>query len=239
MRGPSWLGHLNRPWCSGHQGAGGLALPNTLDSFEHAVQRGCQLIETDVQQTADGELILLHDETIATGEKQCSVAELTATALRAIPTYEHVPSLSAFLRLCHDRAIPLLDLKGAGFERVLAAAVWVSGIQRAIVCGGPLESLLAVHRDNEAVATSLTLDRNALRCLAQDKSAITRIPTDLVTVDHRELTEELVCSFHAAGIWVIAWTVDDPSTMRTLASWDVDGITTNRPDLFSWTVHRA
>ena len=239
MRGPSWLGHLSRPWCSGHQGAGGLALPNTLGSFEHAIQWGCQLIETDVQQTLDGELILLHDDAISLRGQRHSIASLPATTLRIIPGYENIPPLGAFLQLCQDRVIPMLDLKSSGFEHALATAARSSGVKRAIVCGGPLESLLAVHHDNEEFGTSLTLDRKTLQHLAQDKSAIARIPTHLVTVDHRGLTEELVCTFHTAGIWVIAWTVDHPSTMRTLANWGIDGITTNRPDLFSWTIRRA
>jgi len=31
---------------------------------------------------------------------------------------------------------------------------------------------------------------------------------------------------------VLAWTVDDLPRMRELLSWGVDGITSNRPDLF-------
>ena len=45
------------------------------------------------------------------------------------------------------------------------------------------------------------------------------------------LTAAIVGLFHAEGITVIAWTVDDPATMRGLVAIGVDGITTNRPDL--------
>ena len=49
-----------------HRGASGYAPENTLDAFQKAVEMGADGIELDVQMTKDGELVVIHDETILT-----------------------------------------------------------------------------------------------------------------------------------------------------------------------------
>ncbi|NJM38543.1 MAG: hypothetical protein HC845_12160 [Akkermansiaceae bacterium] len=50
--------------CIGHRGACGHAPENTLASIERAIALGCALTEVDVRRTADGALVLLHDESV-------------------------------------------------------------------------------------------------------------------------------------------------------------------------------
>ncbi|HEY8742061.1 MAG TPA: glycerophosphodiester phosphodiesterase [Chloroflexota bacterium] len=227
LRGPAWLQEIPRPIRSGHRGAAGLVAANTLRSYAEAVRLGCDLVEVDVQPTADGVLVLLHETDITVNGILRPVAALSLAELRrAAPD---VPTLAQALALLGDRAVPLLDLKGVGFEAQLGADVQQAGLQRAIVCGQPLSSLLATQRANPAVATSLTLDAHGLEGI--DDATVTAIPTDAVTVHYRRLTAAIVGLFHEQGITVIAWTVDDPATMRELVAIGVDGITSNRPDL--------
>ena len=47
-----------------HRGASGYVPENTLDAFQKAVEMGADGIELDVQMTKDGELVVIHDETI-------------------------------------------------------------------------------------------------------------------------------------------------------------------------------
>ena len=47
-----------------HRGASGYAPENTLESFELAIEQKADGIELDVQMTKDGELVVIHDETI-------------------------------------------------------------------------------------------------------------------------------------------------------------------------------
>lgn len=60
-RQPS-LGAMTSIWA--HRGASGDAPENTLAAFELAARQGADGIELDVQRTADGELVVCHDETI-------------------------------------------------------------------------------------------------------------------------------------------------------------------------------
>jgi len=144
LRGPAWLHEIPRPIRSGHRGAAGLVVANTLRSYAEAVRLGCDLVEVDVQPTSDGTLVLLHDNTITIDGMSRPVAALSLAELQqAAPD---VPTLAQALALLGDQAIPLLDLKGAGFEAQLGAAVQQAGVHRAIVCGQPLSSLLATQR---------------------------------------------------------------------------------------------
>ena len=230
-RGPAWLAGLRRPIRSGHRGAAGLAPANSLAGFRLALDLGCDLLEMDIQPAADGTIVLHHDEMMTVDGLAYPIAALTPAQLRALPGGAGLATLEEALALLDGRAAPLLDLKGVGFERRLAAVVRSAGVGRALVCGNPLSSLLATHAANPAIATSLTFDARALAAL--DAAAIAAIPTDAVTVDHRRLSAGLVARFHDAGLTVIAWTVDQPERMRALLDFGVDGITTNRPDLLA------
>ena len=48
----------------GHRGAMGYAPENTLSSFEEALRRGADLIEMDVQLSADNEVVVMHDTSV-------------------------------------------------------------------------------------------------------------------------------------------------------------------------------
>ena len=47
-----------------HRGASGYRPENTLEAFELAIRQGADGIELDVHTSADGELIVMHDETV-------------------------------------------------------------------------------------------------------------------------------------------------------------------------------
>ena len=227
-RGPAWLARIPRPIRSGHRGAAGLVAANTLASYEEAIRLGCDLVEMDVQPTADGVLVLHHDKEVQIDGTSRLVGALTLHELRTRGAGE-VPTLAEALDHLRDRAIPLLDLKGIGFEGQLGATVRRAGVRRAIVCGTPLASLQATHAANSDIATSLTLDGRELAVI--DEEAIAAVPTHAVTVSFRRLTAATIGLFHDQGITVIAWTVDAPAAMQDLVARGVDGITTNRPDV--------
>lgn len=58
---------------------------NTLAAFRSALELGCDMIETDVRRTSDGELVLIHDRsTLRTSGVDKNVDELTLAELREI-----------------------------------------------------------------------------------------------------------------------------------------------------------
>lgn len=88
-----------------HRGASGHAPENTMEAFRLAEEMGADGIELDVQMTKDGELIILHDETIervSDGKgwaKDMTLAELRQYNFnKTHPEYEHceIPTLEEF-----------------------------------------------------------------------------------------------------------------------------------------------
>lgn len=196
-----------------------------------AMKLGCYLVETDIRQTKDGRIVLFHDSSLRWNGKLHPIANLTLDELRAFPLPNdlYIPTLEEALPLFLDRAVPLLDIKEIGVEHTLAQLVAAAGVQQSIVCGEPLQSLLDVHAANPAIATSLTFSHRDLATL--DTPGLDAIPTDMVTIDVRGVSQPLIERLHERGVSVVVWTVDDADLMRTLLQWQVDGITTNRPDI--------
>src|SRR6185295_18251380 len=88
----------------GHRGAGGHAPENTLASIEKAIALQCNLTEVDVQRTADGSLILLHDERVdRTTNGTGPVAEMNLADVRKLDAGlgRNIPTLEETLKAAH------------------------------------------------------------------------------------------------------------------------------------------
>ncbi len=68
-----------------HRGFAARAPENTMAAFRQAAEFGCLWIETDVQLSADGVPVLIHDETVnRTTNGSGKVTDLTLRELRAL-----------------------------------------------------------------------------------------------------------------------------------------------------------
>jgi glycerophosphoryl diester phosphodiesterase len=60
-----------------------------------------------------------------------------------------------------------------------------------------------------------------------------RAGADAVMLQHRLVTESSVARAHAAGLPVLAWTVDEPADLERVVAAGVDGVITNDPRIFA------
>ncbi len=68
---------------TGHRGNRAAAPENTLESFENAIQLGCDFIETDVRMSSDGRMMLIHDaNTLRTCGEDWRIADTPSDILR-------------------------------------------------------------------------------------------------------------------------------------------------------------
>ncbi|TLQ50042.1 glycerophosphodiester phosphodiesterase [Lacticaseibacillus casei] len=80
----------------GHRGYPARFPENSLQGFEYACEHGIDGIETDVQMSADGQLVIMHDERVdRTTDGTGWIADLTRTQLKGmrLANGEHIPSL--------------------------------------------------------------------------------------------------------------------------------------------------
>ncbi len=73
------------PRIAGHRGAAGTMPENTLESFRRALEEGATFIEMDVHATRDGEIVVIHDDTVQrTTDGGGSVREMDLVELKRL-----------------------------------------------------------------------------------------------------------------------------------------------------------
>lgn len=237
-----------------HRGNSSVAPENTLAAFEAAWRSGAGAIELDVRLTADGHVVVIHDETLdATTDRVGALASTDLATVRAADaggwfspafTGQRVPTFGEVLGLLSARpGIDLLvELKGAW------TVEQVRGVTEPVVAAGLAERVLAQSFRPETVAALRTaapdlrrgllvreVDRDlADRC--RDLGVVACNPHGLLLVQHPDLVDRL----HAAGLQVMVWTLDEPEHWAVAVGLGVDAIITNRPDrLGGWLAARA
>lgn len=119
-----------------HRGAWHGAPENSLAAIERAIAIGANIVELDVRKSADGELFLMHDDTllrmagIDRDAESFTMAELQTIALREddggkdrAVTDQRIPTLKQALEIIRGRIFADLDLKDRGlFSEVAACA---------------------------------------------------------------------------------------------------------------------
>ena len=222
-----------------HRGFAARALENTLAAFRDAVELGVDMIEMDTHETADGEFIVFHDASLDPRTPPWSrltagdVHELTGGDGRA-PRLETCTAalprtpVDLEVKTCHEPARLVRHLA----RWPLAPGSVVSSFNATILrrlhearCPYPLFLNVTVGGD----LTVRESVRNA--CVAMVPRLAPRLAAG-VAVDDALVTRQLVRRFHHRGLRVFVWTVDDPARMERLAEWTIDGLVTNRPDLF-------
>ncbi len=128
-----------------HRGAWHGAPENSLAAIERAIAIGADIVEIDVRKSADGQLFLMHDDTllrmagIDRDAETFTMAELQAIALREddggadrATTDQRIPTLSQALEVIRGRIFADLDLKDrdlfpevAACARAMQATAWV------------------------------------------------------------------------------------------------------------------
>ncbi len=220
-----------------HRGASGYAPENTRAAFELAIDMGAGMIETDVQLTLDGELVLIHDDLVdRTSDGLGPVADHTLAELRDLdmgswfdPTFagERIMTLSEFSEAFLPRIPACLEIKDPLATAPLLDAIGQFGIgDRVHVTSFSWSALLPatmMHGDLVYGFLSRTFNDDIIRrCVARGIAQICP-PAD-------QVTPLLVERAHAAGLNVRAWGVRQREEVDRLFEAGADGATVNWPD---------
>ena len=221
-----------------HRGSSASAPENSLSALRQAIADGADWAEVDVQETADGVLVLLHDTDLKrVAGCDASVWELGFAEIRALdagswfsPAFagEPIASLAEALDLARGRLGLNLELKDNGHERRLPeAAVALIG-ERAPPGRGIITSTSpALLRRVRAAAPEIPIGL-VVTAPGQDAGDLR---LDLVSLDARLVTPERVRANRAAGLATHVWTVNDPAEMRRMIALGVDNLITDHPAL--------
>ena len=213
-----------------HRGAAGHAPENTLAALEVAIQLGVDMVEFDVQRSADGALVLFHDRTVdRTTNGEGSVESLPLTVLRGLDAGEgeRIPLLEEALACLNGRAGAMIELKVRGIAAEVRATVKATQFQSPLIYASFFHEELLTVRKLMPDAQTLALIEGAsihLTAFAIDaKATHVGLALDFVT-------PALVQALQAQGIKVFVYTVDEPENIARMKRLGVDGIISNFPD---------
>jgi glycerophosphoryl diester phosphodiesterase len=221
-----------------HRGSSAEAPENTLAAFRLAADQRTDFVELDVQESADGEVLVVHDsDLMKVGGDPTKIWDGTAAALRAVDigsfksrdfAAERVPTLAEALAVCKARCRVVVELKSYGhrqrLEERVAAIVEAAGMQDSCIFMS-LDHPMA--RRMKALRPSWRVGLLAAKAIGD----LTELGADFLAVEARMATRGFVRRAHAAGQDVYVWTVNDPARMLAALSHGVDGLITDDPAL--------
>jgi len=209
-----------RPVLLGHRGLPSVAAGNTRAAFLAAVEAGLDGIETDVQRTKDGVLVIHHDFVVG----MRLIADLTLAELREL--LPELVTLEELLQLLEPYPEFLLNLElksipgfedGRAHETADAVAAW-GGRERVWISSYDPVALLKVRERRPEIPLGYLF-----RVYDTSKMA-ELLGIEAVHPEHRLITPELASRWHRKAFGIGAWTVNDAQRARELASLGVDVI---------------
>ena len=236
------------PHLIAHRGGSDEAPENTYLAFQHAYDSGVRYLETDAQVTADGVVVLNHDETV----DRCydgygSIGDMTWDEIADLRNEagEQMPRLDEVLQLFPEYQInidaktdqvvdPLLETlrDQDAFGRTLVASFSEKRLARVRELADPeLTTSLgmgAVVRLMLAAETVSSADTWRVEGPGQSVRAV-QVPEKWRGI--RVVNPRLIATAHSAGIAVHVWTINEADHMVRLLDWGVDGIITDRPTM--------
>ncbi|ARH90693.1 MULTISPECIES: glycerophosphodiester phosphodiesterase [Streptomyces] len=260
--------HGRTPETVAHRGASSYAPENTLASIDAAARLGFDWVENDVQRTKDGELVILHDNSLArtTNVKKIfpdrspwNVSDFTLKEIEKLdagswfgPKFagERVPTLEDYMDEVEDNDQSLLmELKSPelypGIElqtlRELRHAGWLDRDHvkhRLIIQSFNADAIKTVHELRPDLKTGF-LGNPSVADLPKFAKYC-----DQINPVHTAVTPQYVAAVHALKgphrqpLDLYTWTVDDAATAVKVAGLGVDGIITNKPDVVRAALER-
>lgn len=253
-----------RPLFFAHRGGSLLRPENTMPAFENGMSFGADALELDIQQSSDGELVVMHDPTLdRTTSGSGLVAKYTLDELRRFDagytfttdngaTFPYrgqgitIPTLrEVFERFPNTRIN--IDLKESTPEqekRFWALIQEFEAEDRLCVGSFTYVEIARFRRlTGGLVATSASRPevRNFLIAAVSHTTSWLRPAYDALQVPDvygaiRIVSRTTVEAAHRLGLEVHVWTVDERAHMQALLALGVDGLMTDRPDVLAETL---
>lgn len=226
-----------------HRGASAYMPENSLPAFALAREMGAVHYELDVHMTRDHFVVVHHDYTLhIPSGREVSISSLSVKELAKYPLPNHVaPAITAFAPALKD-VLPIIE------EEMQTLNIEVKnddnlypGIEKLLLqklkrySPEVLAKTLFSSFDYPTLERLRALDGNirlGMLCREFDIEKAKAICAGSVHMNQTRITKEIVDSCHKRGMEVLVYTVNDVYSARQLERLGVDGIFTDRLDLF-------
>jgi glycerophosphoryl diester phosphodiesterase len=221
-----------------HRGAAASRPENTMAAINKAVEDEADWVEIDVQETADGEVVVAHDsDFMKLGGVDLKVWAATMADLDQIdigswfdPSYssERTPTLREALQAVKNRSKVIIELKYYGHDVDLEARV--AQIVEELEMVNDV-AVMSLKIDGVRKMQTLRPDWRYGILAATAIGDLSKLEADFLAVNTGQASLQLIRRAHKQDRQVYVWTVDDPLTMSRMISMGVDGLITNKPAL--------
>lgn len=221
-----------------------LAKPqNTRAAFVSAMQYDIGMIETDVNMTKDGVLVIIHDQKVDnTSNGKGKVFDHTLSELKELDFGswmgeafggERILTLEEFIELTKDK-VPSLDIEIKNGplhypdieEKVISIVKKYDILDKVIICSFDHFALRKVKEIEPKIFTAVLYHGGLIDEITPAKNA----NADAIHPEYTLVTKETIRAANDAGLFVNVWTVDDEADMRAMIDIGVNGIITNFPE---------
>lgn len=233
--GRTRLGSADRPLAVAHRGEPVWHRENTLPALAAALRAGADVIEIDVKVTADGTVVLLHDDTLdRLWNRSGDVTDLTYTQLRAFTSPSGgIPTLLAALALVSGTGAALLiDMDSPAWaapsQAVVRTAIdegWLEP-DEVLWCGRP-DALTVIRAADPAARIVLSWDAGTRDGALPEDEVVERLRPEAFNPHWPMMTAQTLAWARERQLAATCWTVDDDGLMRDLLSLGVDAMTSN------------
>ncbi len=232
------------PLVFAHRGYSSQAPENTVVAFRAALDVGVDGVELDVQLSSDGELVVIHDESLKrTTNGSGMVCQHTLAELKALdagswfaPRFVgvQIPTVGEVLDLLEPRPDLQINIElktgvipYPGIEEKVVRTVLEKGFaHRVIISSFNHYTLLVI----KALAPQLPIGLLYAANLIRPWDYATTVGAEALHPQHHGISKEMVADCRQAGRRVNVWTVDQEPDLKRCVELGVDGIITNYPE---------
>jgi glycerophosphoryl diester phosphodiesterase len=222
-----------RPLVISHAACGGHAPHNTLAGIRKAIELGSDAIEIDVQVTADGVPVLMHDLTVdRTTNGSGAVKELTLSEMQKLDAGgEPPPALSQVIELTLGTVLLVIEMKAQGIGGHIARTVHEHGALNHVMAWSFFpDAIEDLRRHEPRIPCGLLVGGEYMdRWPAMRDKAIS-LGAQAVSLFNPAVNAEIRRDTQRHGLALYTWTPDSLEEIARLIALEVDGICSNYPD---------
>lgn len=231
--------YLNDATVTAHRGCSYNAPENTMMAFENAVTATADYIELDVHETADGEIVVIHDDSLyrTTGVNR-KIYNATYDEIKDLDAGSwfmdgeeyaacRIPKLEDVMAYTKGKIRLNIEIKLSKHEPNLVREVArfiekYDYVEDCYVTSMNYDALTEIKEYNPDIKTGYILQ------VAYGKFYEIE-DVDAFSINMAYIDKSVVDEIHSRGKQVFAWTVNDEETARKLTAMGVDSLITDYP----------
>jgi len=236
-----------RPMVIAHGGNSWDAPMNTIAAIKQAIELGVDLIEVDINLTADRVPVIFHGPSLHyTTNGEGSINEITIEQAKELDAgswksskfaKEKIPTLEEALNLGKGKTRFALDLKTDDVEKIVETVQNAKMVDDVVLCGCDVSRSKEVRKFDKRLTILLNMDSELEQIATNDQDEFVKKYIDkassaylsALNVSYKYVNAEFIWKAHLRALPVWAWTVDNINEMKRLVELGVDAIYTNNP----------